>query len=183
MIDDPTDKPDITLTLDRDGVIRSVSPSDALEHEALDRWRGRPWRETVPSALVERVAQAIEASRNSGELQCFRVQQRLPSGREMPVEYTTVSLGKKAGFVAIGRNLQNVSDLQSRLADALKAREQDFWRLRDIEQRYRAILEASDEAVILVRASNMRVVEANVRAALLAWPAAWRGILSRSFRA
>jgi transcriptional regulator PpsR len=165
MIDDPTDKPDITLTLDRDGVIRSVSPSDALEHEALDRWRGRPWRETVPSALVERVAQAIEASRNSGESQCFRVQQRLPSGREMPVEYTTVSLGKKAGFVAIGRNLQNVSDLQSRLADALKAREQDFWRLRDIEQRYRAILEASDEAVILVRASNMRVVEANVRAA------------------
>ena len=39
MIDEPADKPDITLTLDRDGVIRDVSPSDALEDEALERWR------------------------------------------------------------------------------------------------------------------------------------------------
>jgi transcriptional regulator PpsR len=164
MIDEPADKPDITLMLDRDGVITDVSPSVALENEALDRWRGRPWGETVAPALGARVTQAIEASRNGRESQCFRVQQLLPSGRELPFEYTTVSLGKKAGFVAIGRNLQNVSDLQSRLVDAVKAREQDFWRLRDIERRYRAVLDASNEAVALVRGSNMRVVEANVRA-------------------
>ncbi len=165
MIDEPADKPDITLTLDRDGVIRNVAPSDDLEDEALERWRGRRWGEIVPPQLVGRVAQAMEASRRSGESLCFRVQQLLPSGRELPVEYTTVSLGKDAGFVAIGRNLQNVSDLQSRLVDAQKAREQDFWRLRDIERRYRAVLDASNEAVALVRASNLRVVEANVAAA------------------
>jgi transcriptional regulator PpsR len=164
MIDEPADKPDITLMLDRDGVIREVSPSVAMKNEALDRWRGRPWGETVPPELGGRVAQAIEASRNGRESQCFRVQQLLPSGRELPIEYTTVSLGKKAGFVAIGRNLKDVSDLQSRLVDAVKAREQDFWRLRDIERRYRAVLDASNEAVALVRGSNMRVVEANVRA-------------------
>ncbi len=132
--------------------------------KSLDSWRGRPWDETVTPELGARVTQAIEASRNGRESQCFRVQQLLPSGRELPIEYTTVSLGKKAGFVAIGRNLQNVSDLQSRLVDAVKAREQDFWRLRDIERRYRAVLDASNEAVALVRGSNMRVVEANVRA-------------------
>jgi len=164
MIDEPADKPDITLTLDREGVIRNVTPSDTLGSESLDDWRGRPWSETMPPELVDRVAQAIEASRTSGDSQCFRVQQRLPSGRELPVEYTTVSLGRKAGFVAIGRNLKNVSDLQTRLVDALKAREHDFWRLRDIERRYRAVLDASNDAVTLVRASNMRVVEANVRA-------------------
>jgi transcriptional regulator PpsR len=165
MLDEPTDKPDITLTLDRDGVIRNVAPSDALENDKLDRWRGRSWGDTVPPDLVERVAQAMETSRNSGESLCFRVQQKLPSGRELPVEYTTVSLGKNAGFVAIGRNLQAVSDLQTRLVDAQKAREQDFWRLREIERRYRAVLDASNEAVALVRASNLRVVEANVSAA------------------
>jgi len=165
MIDEPADKPDITLTLDREGVIRNVTPSDAFGSESLDQWRGRPWGETVSPELVDRVDQAIEAARSSGDSQCFRVQQRLPSGRELPVEYTTVSLGKKAGLVAIGRNLKNVSDLQTRLIDALKAREQDFWRLRDIERRYRAVLDASTDAVALVRASNMRVVEANVRAA------------------
>jgi transcriptional regulator PpsR len=165
MIDEPADKPDITLTLDRDGVIRNVAPSDDLENESLERWRGRRWGEIVPPELVGRVAQALEASRRNGESLCFRVQQLLPSGREAPVEYTIISLGKNAGFVAIGRNLQNVSDLQSRLLDTQKAREQDFWRLRDIERRYRAVLDASNEAVALVRASNLRVVEANVSAA------------------
>jgi transcriptional regulator PpsR len=165
MLDEPADKPDITLTLDHEGVIRNVALSDALEDETLDSWRGRPWDKTVSPDLAARVSQAMQASRDSGESQCFRIQQILPSGRELPLEYTTVSLGKRAGFVAIGRNLQNVSDLQSRLVDAMKAREQDFWRLRDIERRYRAVLDASDEAVALVRASNMRVVEANVQAA------------------
>ena len=165
MIEEPADRPDITLTLDRDGVIRNVAGSEALGGEPLESWRGRPWGEIVPPGVVDRVAQAIRTSRDSGESQSFRVQQVLPSGRELPVEYTTVSLGKKLGFVAIGRNLKAVSDLQSRLADALKAREQDFWRLRDIERRYRAVLDASVEAVALVRASTMRVVEANVQAA------------------
>ncbi len=165
MIDEPADRPDITLTLDRDGVIRHVAGSEALGEEPLERWRGRPWGDVVPSDVVERVHQAISVSRDSGESQSFRVQQVLPSGREMPLEYTTVSLGKKAGFVAIGRNLKAVSDLQTRLSDAIKAREQDFWRLREIERRYRAVLDASAEAVALVRASTMRVVEANVQAA------------------
>jgi transcriptional regulator PpsR len=164
MIDEPGDRPDITLTLDRDGVIRDVAPSVAFESEALDRWCGRPWGETLPPELVERVGKAMSAKPKSGESHRFQTLQLLPSGRELQVEYTTVSLGKNAGFVAIGRNLENVSDLQTRLVDAQKAREQDFWRLREVEQRYRAVFDATDEAMALVRASNRRVVEINVQA-------------------
>ncbi len=163
-MDETADRPDITLTLDRDGVIRDVAPSATLESEDIEDWCGRPWGETMPPELVGRVAQAMSATRESGESLRFRVRQMLPSGRELPVEYTTVSLGKNGGFVAIGRNLQAVSDLQTRLVDALKAREQDFWRLREIERRYRAVLDAADDPVALVRASNRRVVEANVQA-------------------
>jgi transcriptional regulator PpsR len=164
MIDDLVDKPDITLTLDRHGVIRTVESSEALGYEAVGDWAGRAWRETVKPELGSRVSNAVEASR-TGESSCFRVQHVLPSGRELPVEYTTVSLGENAGFVAIGRNLQNVSDLQSRLIDAQRGREQDYWKLREIETRYRAVLDATSEAVALVRATTLRVVEANVAAA------------------
>ena len=103
------------------------------------------------------------------------------AGAKLPVEYTTVSLGKNAGFIAIGRNLQNIADLQTRLLDAQKAREQDFWRLRDIERRYRAVLDASSEAVALVRATTMRVVEANVAARATTGARSRRGVPSRSF--
>jgi len=167
MIDEPVEKPDITLTLDSEGVIRGVARSDELKNDSLDRWRGRSWRETMPPEQASRIAEAIDASRKGGESACFRVQQKLPSGRELPVEYTTVSLGGDAGFVAIGRNLQSLSDLHSRLTDFQKAREQDYWKLREIETRYRAVLDASDEAVALVRATTLRVVEANVAAARL----------------
>jgi transcriptional regulator PpsR len=167
MIDDPADRPDITLTLDRNGVIRSVDSSEALGDESVSHWTGRSWRETVPPELGSRVSEAVEASTRTGEPSCFRVQHRLPSGKDLPVEYTTVSLGKNAGFVAIGRSLQIVSDLQSRLVDAQRDREQDYWKLREIETRYRAVLDATSDAVALVRATTLRVVEANVAAARL----------------
>jgi transcriptional regulator PpsR len=159
------ERPEITLTLDREGVITDVAPSDSFKNEALDSWRGRSWSDTIPADGVERVAHAIKASRENGESLCFRVRQQFPSGREFSIEYTTVSLGEKGGVVAIGRSLEWLSDLQSRLVATQKAREQDFWKLRDIESRYRALLDASDEAVALVRASTMRVIEANVMAA------------------
>lgn len=159
------ERPEITLTLDRAGVITDVARSDSFKHEALDSWRGRSWSETIPPEGVDQVARAMKASLESGESLCFRVRQQFPSGREFSIEYTTVSLGENSGLVAIGRSLEWLSDLQSRLVATQKAREQDFWKLRDIESRYRALLDASDEAVALVRASTMRVIEANVMAA------------------
>jgi transcriptional regulator PpsR len=165
MNSDVEERPDIALTLDREGVITDVAPSDSFKNEALDSWRGRSWSETIPPDGVDLVAQAMKASLESGESYCIRVRQQLPSGRELSIEYTTVSLGDQAGVVAIGRSLEGMSDLRSRLIATQKAREQDFWKLRDIESRYRALLDASNEAVALVRATTLRVIEANVMAA------------------
>ena len=93
------------------------------------------------------------------------VRQQLPSGRELLLEYTTVRLRADSGFIAIGKSLRATSDLKSRLAAAQTEREQDYWKLREIETRYRALLEAASEAVALVRVGTLRVVEANAVAA------------------
>ena len=45
---------------------------------------------------------------------------------------TTVRLGGKAGLIAIGRNLQAVAELQSRLIAAQQAMEQEYWKLREV---------------------------------------------------
>jgi transcriptional regulator PpsR len=157
--------PDITLAVDGDGVIRTAVSAEALADESIDQWRGVRWTDTVPPEAAEQVAKAVESARNEGESSCFTVNQRLPSGRQLVLEYTTVKLGKKSGFVAIGKNVQDVSDLKSRLAVVQKEREQDYWKLREVETRYRALLDASSEAVALVRVDNLRVVEANAAAA------------------
>ena len=164
MINEPLLRPDITLTIDSDGVIRDAVSSEDLADESLAPWRGRAWEDTVTRDAGSNVTRLMAQSRHSGESSRIQVHQRLPSGREVPIEYTTISLGKKRGFIATGRNLQMISDLQTRLLDAQQAREQDYWKLRDVETRYRALLDATSEAVALVRAANLRVVEANIMA-------------------
>ncbi len=48
---------------------------------------------------------------------------------------------------------------------AQQARERDYWKMREIETRYRTLVRRDDEAVALVNVSDLSVIEANFRAA------------------
>lgn len=154
-------QPDVTLLLDMDGVIRDATLSGAISDEGVDAWLGRPWGETVSDLGGDKVRRMVEDARTSGVSAFRQVTQRFPSGLELPMEYTTLMLGGRAGLIAIGKNLQAVAELQSRLIAAQQTMERDYWKMREVETRYRLLFEASNEAVILLRASNLRVVEAN----------------------
>jgi transcriptional regulator PpsR len=158
-------EPDVTLILDLDGVIRDASLSSAIlgsiSGEAMRDWVGRPWADTVGAVGGDAVRRMVEDARAIGVSAFRQVTQRFPSGLELPIEYTTVRLGGKAGLIAIGKNLQAIAELQSRLIAAQHAREQDYWKLREIETRSRLLFDASNEAVLLVKAENLRIVEAN----------------------
>lgn len=154
-------QPDVTLLLDNSGVIRKVTLSNALAAEGSEGWVGRPWLETVRNMegdAERRLAEDAFAHRVS----VFRqLTQRFPSGLEVAMEYTTVRLGGRAGVIAIGRSLQTVADLQARLVAAQQAMERDYWKLREVETRYRLLFNASNDAVLLVRAGDLCIVEAN----------------------
>lgn len=154
-------QPDITLMLDNDGVIRGASLSDSMGAEGVSEWLGRPWVETVGEVGSDRVRRMLDDARRNGVSAFRQVTQRFPSGLELPVEYTTVRLGGAAGLVAVGKNLQAVAELQSRLIATQQAREQDYWKLREIETRSRLLFDASSEAVLMVHADTLRVAEAN----------------------
>lgn len=154
-------QPDITLLLDLKGVIQRVSLSNEVSGEEAQSWLGRPWIETADAAASDKIRRIVEEARSEG-LSAFRqVNQRFPSGRELPIEYTTIRLGGRAGLLAVGRNLQAVAELQSRLIAAQQAMERDYWKLREVETRYRLLFDTSNEAVLLVRAGDLGIVEAN----------------------
>ena len=165
MSDKPAVRPDLTLTLDCDGVIELAVPAESLAQERLEGWCGKSWAEMTDPAIARQIRNMISDMRLGGASSCFQVTQTFPSGRELEIEYTAVSLGKKAGFIAIGRNLKTISDLQARLLLAQQAREQDYWKIREIETRYRMLFDASNEAVVLARVSDLKIVEANLTAA------------------
>lgn len=154
-------QPDITLMLDWEGVIREASSSGTISTEQIGDWVGRPWTDTVGQAGGDWIRRMLEDARDRGVSAFREVRQRFPSGIELPIEYTTVRLGGEAGLIAIGKSLQAVAELQSRLIATQQAREEDYWKLREIETRSRLLFDASNEAVLVVEADALRVVEAN----------------------
>jgi transcriptional regulator PpsR len=66
--------------------------------------------------------------------------------------------------MVIGKNLEAVAELQSRLIAAQQAMEQDYWKLREVETRYRLLFDASNEPVLLIKAADLRIIEANAAA-------------------
>ena len=152
-----------------EGVIREATLSPAMAGESVDGWLGQSWAQ-IGGDKVQRM---VDDAR-SGGISAFRqINQRFPSGTEIPLEFTTVLLGGRAGMLAIGKNLRAVAELQSRLIAAQQTMERDYWKLREVETRYRLVFDASDEAVVIVSAANLRIVEAN-RAATEAFGAARR---------
>ena len=52
MIEELRVRPDITLAVDGDGVIRSAVSAERLAGEVLDPWRGLPWKDTLTPELA-----------------------------------------------------------------------------------------------------------------------------------
>jgi transcriptional regulator PpsR len=157
-------QPDLTLILDLEGVIRRATSSQAVGEDGVADWVGRPWSDTVGGVAGDKVRRMVADARHGGVSAFRQINQRFPSGRELPMEFTTVRLGERDGMIAIGRNLQAVSELQSRLIAAQQAREQDYWKLRAVETRYRLLFDATHEAVLVLTVEGLRVVEANPEA-------------------
>lgn len=154
-------QPDVTLLLDLEGVIREATISAAVSQEGVEGWLGRPWGETVGDVGGEKVRRMLDDARAGGVSAFRQVNQRLPSGVEIPIEYTTVLLGGRAGLLAIGKSLQAVADLQSRFVAAQQTMERDYWKLREVETRYRLLFQATGEAILVLHADTLMIADAN----------------------
>ena len=152
--------PDVTLRLDMDGIIREAAFANSVSSEG-DGWVGQPWIATVDSAGGNPILQMMAEARANGASNFRQVTQIFPSGLELTIEYNTVRLGARSGLIAIGKNLQAVAGVQSTVIAARQAREQDAWKLRSVETRFRLLLEESEDPVLLLRTDDLHILDAN----------------------
>jgi len=157
--------PDIILLIDPAGLIQEAHLSDNYPGEDTTAWIGQPWTSTVrPSNAIH-----LEHMRRDAQLQGvsgFRqVVQHLPGGGEIPIEYTVIRMDQAPGLMAIGKNVQVVTELQNRLIETQQALERDYWKLREVETRYRLLFKLSSEAFLLLDAQNLGILDMNPVAA------------------
>jgi transcriptional regulator PpsR len=174
---------DVALVLDRNGIIRDIAfGSDEMSSQVTaEDWIGRHLRDTVTLETRASVDAMLDEARSGTATPTWQqVSQLARNGGEMPVRYIATQLDDRDHLVAVGRNLQGIAALQQRLVDAQQSLERDYWRLRQLETRYRLLFRSASEAIVIVDPETNKIVEANP-AAIQLLPAGARRLVGRPF--
>jgi len=157
---------DIALVMDGAGVIRDVAVMGGNDSQldTATQWIGRPWNETVSGDSRTKIDTLVKEAVHQGVSKRRQVNHVMGDVLDVPVSYTTIKLGRDGSLVAVGRDMRHVSALQQRLVEAQQAMERDYWRLRHVETRYRLLFQLASDGVLVLDASNLKVLDANAAA-------------------
>lgn len=157
---------DISVVLDSKGVVRDVSfASDELASDEYRAWIGKPWIDTVTRESRSKIEDMLREARSDAPSRWRQVNHPSSRGPDVPVRYATMRTERDGGVVAVGRELRGMAVLQQRLAEAQQAMEREYARIRAAETRYRLLFQLASEAVLIVDAGSLRIVDANPAAA------------------
>ena len=159
---------DIALVLDPKGVVTDVSQAgqNPVAPAARD-WVGRAWSDTVTGETRAKIDALLEDVAARGLGQRREVNHPGAGGDAIPVAYTAVRLGVGGPVLAVGRDLRATAAIQARFLEAQQDIERGYWRARQAESRYRLLFQVATDAVLVVDAATMQIVEANQAASLL----------------
>ena len=154
---------DLALTLSARGEIRAVEPwSPELPAGLEDAWSGRAIAETLVSVDQAYLDECLQAA-HGGETARLDVVHRVDDANiELPVQYR-VRAAEGDTFIAVGTDLRPSASLRQQLVNAQQALEQDYWRLRNVETRYRRLFDMVGDGVLVLDALSNRVLEVNPR--------------------
>ncbi len=153
---------DVALIVDSEGIIRDVAfGSDELSREGYAKWLGQPWVDTVTAESRPKVEALLRDAIANVASRGRHVNHTSPRGADVPVLYSAVKVSGRDRIAAVGRDLRAISALQHRLVEAQLSMERDYWRLRQVETRYRLLFQMASEAVVIVDSATDKIVEAN----------------------
>ncbi|MCC5961885.1 MAG: transcriptional regulator PpsR [Rhodobacteraceae bacterium] len=165
---------DVSLTLDADQCvsIAVARPSSPLASIVND-WVGRPFAELLAGESVQqfeqRVGELTERALQGEETpsRWAELEHRNAVGEAVPVRYAMHWIPARKEVLMLGQDQRMVIEMQQQLLNAQIALEQDYETRRELDTRYRLLMDFTSDAVALVAAGTGRVVDANHNAASL----------------
>ena len=125
------------------------------------QWVGRPWVETVSGGTRAKIGELLAEAQTAGITRRREVFHSAPDGQSVPVSYSAIKLGPNGPVLAVGRDLGSVAAIKQQFLVAQRELEQDYWKLRQAESRYKQLFQVATDAVMVVDAETLTVVEAN----------------------
>ena len=159
---------DIALVIDAGGVIRNVAQgtTEPIAPGAHD-WIGRAWIDTVSGETRPKIENLLKEVAATGIARRREVTHPLAPGNSVPVAYTAIRLGDNGPVLAVGRDLRAIAAIQQRYVESQQEMERGYWQVRQAEARYQLLFQVATDAVLVVDAESLLIIEANQAAAQL----------------
>ena len=159
---------DLAIVLDTGGTVKSVvtNPLNPTLGR-LDHWKDRDIREFMAEDSLGKLEAQLAAYRDGRKsaVDAIEVNHYDNANWEFPIRYTLHKTSNPDIILMLGRDLRPIAELQHRLVKAQLALEKDYETHRDYETRYRVIMEAARDALVLVDVASGRILDLNSTAA------------------
>ncbi|MDT8857906.1 transcriptional regulator PpsR [Paracoccaceae bacterium Fryx2] len=161
---------DIALLLTAGGIIAFVLVNP--HHRSfgqLQHWEGRLAREVLTTESISKLENRLVQlnARPEGESLSVELNHSDQSDWEFPVRYSMHRLKPDGSVLMLGRDLRPIAEMQQKLVSAQMALERDYEAHREMDTRYRVLMEMTRDAIVLVAMSTGRITDLNAAAALL----------------
>lgn len=158
---------DLALVISADHVVRSALANPHAGFWAkVSQWHGL----TLESLLTAESWRKLLGRLEGADLETHRVlvielTHADAADFEFPVRYAVSRLGDDGGWLMVGRDMRPIAELQQQLVQAQLALERDYEAQRELETRYRVLMEASPSPLLIVSVASGRIVDLNALAA------------------
>jgi transcriptional regulator PpsR len=160
---------DISLVVSADGHVMSVL---ANPHHAsfgrLSHWVGRRAADIMTSESLVKFQRRLEELQAPGTrtvaVELNHVDEVIS---EFPIRYTMHCIGADKAILMLGRDLRPIAEMQQQLVMAQIVLERDYETQREMDTRYRVLMDATRDAVVLVAMNNGRIADLNAAAAVM----------------
>lgn len=160
---------DVTLLIAPDMTVASVlaNPRSGLG-ATIGRWRGQPLQDVLTGESWAKVDARLRAGDfGAGVPVVLELNHRDGTGVQLPVQYTVSRMDGGSGLLMVGRDLRPMAEVQQQLVNAQLALERDYEVQRELETRYRVLMEMSGAPIVLISMASGQIVDLNAQAEFL----------------
>ncbi len=161
---------DIALHVDRGGRILSVLANPMhRSFGPLSGWEGRQINSVLSEESIPKLMRRTEQLRDAGAATTPAIEVTHSDGEnpDFPIRYALHHLPADDSLLMLGRDLRAIAEIQQKLVTVQIALEKDYEAQREIDTRYRVLMEMTRDAILLVSMATGRIADLNGAAATL----------------
>jgi transcriptional regulator PpsR len=159
---------DLALVVSAEGIVTGVLANP--QHRSfgsLLHWEGKALHAVLTGESIAKFEARLAELRAAGTTAAVELNHTDEMAFEFPIRYNLHLLQPDGSLLMLGRDLRPIAEMQQQLVKAQMSLERDYEAHREIDTRYRVLMETTRDAVLVVSMATGRIVDLNMVAAVL----------------